>query len=108
MVKKYEMTILLTDPTGNVGNAVINRLASSGRNIIRKAIDGKGKVDKLSHVYEIANINYNIRETIADTLNDIDRISLRSPPSVETVDISSNILAMSAKSVECVNWLVKI
>jgi hypothetical protein len=102
MVKKYEMTILLTDPTGNVGNAVINRLASSGRNIIRKAIDGKGKVDKLSHVYEIANINYNIRETIADTLNDIERISLRSPP------ISSNILAMSAKSVECVNWLVKI
>jgi uncharacterized protein YbjT (DUF2867 family) len=102
MVKKYEMTILLTDPTGNVGNAVINRLASSGRNIIRKAIDGKGKVDKLSRVYEIANINYNIRETIADTLNDIERISLRSPP------ISSNILAMSAKSVECVNWLVKI
>ena len=102
------MTILLTDPTGPVSNVAINRLTSSGLNITRKAIDAKVKVDKLSHVHEFANINYTGRETIADTSNNIDRLFLRGPPSVETVDISSNILAKPAKSVKCVNWLVKI
>ena len=62
--KKYERTILLTDPTGTVSNAVINRLASSGGNIIKGAVDTKVKVDKLNHVHEIANINYTRPETI--------------------------------------------
>ena len=87
------MTILLTDPTEPVSNAVMNRLESSGRNIIRKAIHAKVKVDKLNLVHEIAKSNYTRRETIADTLNNIDRLSLRSPPLVERVDISSNVVA---------------
>ena len=92
MAKKYERTILLTDPTGTISNAVINRLASSGRNIIRGVVDTKVKVDKLNHVHEIANINYTRPETIADALNNIDRLFLRIPPSVEMVDISSKFV----------------
>ena len=90
MAKKYERTILLTDPTGTISNAVINRLASSGRNIIRGVVDTKVKVDNTVH--EIANINYTRPETIADALNNIDRLFLRIPPSVEMVDISSKFV----------------
>jgi uncharacterized protein YbjT (DUF2867 family) len=106
MAKKYERTILLTDPTGTVGNAVINRLASSGRNIIRGAVDTKVKVDKLNHVHEIANIDYTRPETIADALNNIDRLFLRIPPSVEMVDISSNFVEGAKKN--GVKFIVKL
>jgi uncharacterized protein YbjT (DUF2867 family) len=106
MAKKYERTILLTDPTGTVSNAVINRLDSSGRNIIRGAVDTKVKVDKLNHVHEIANIDYTRPETIADTLNNIDRLFLRIPPSVEMVDISSNFVEGAKKN--GVEFIVKL
>jgi uncharacterized protein YbjT (DUF2867 family) len=106
MAKKYERTILLTDPTGTVSNAVINRLASSGRNIIRGAVDTKVKVDKLKHVHEIANIDYTRPETIADALNNIDRLFLRIPPSVEMVDISSNFVEGAKKN--GVKFIVKL
>lgn len=106
MAKKYERTILLTDPTGTVSNAVINRLASSGRNIIRGAVDTKVKVDKLNHVHEIANIDYTRPETIADALNNIDRLFLRIPPSVEMVDISSNFVEGAKKN--GVKFIVKL
>jgi uncharacterized protein YbjT (DUF2867 family) len=106
MAKKYERTILLTDPTGTVSNAIINRLASSGRNIIRGAVDTKVKVDKLKHVHEIANIDYTRPETIADALNNIDRLFLRIPPSVEMVDISSNFVEGAKKN--GVKFIVKL
>jgi uncharacterized protein YbjT (DUF2867 family) len=106
MAKKYERTILLTDPTGTVSNAVINRLASSGRNIIRGAVDTKVKVDKLKHVHEIANIDYTRPETIADALNNIDRLFLRIPPSVEMVDISSCFIEEAKKN--GVKFIVKL
>jgi hypothetical protein len=91
MAKKYEMTILLTDLTGTASNAIINRLESSGLNIIGGAIDTKVKADILNHVHEIANINYTRPETMDDALNNIDRLFFRIPRSAEMVDISSNI-----------------
>jgi uncharacterized protein YbjT (DUF2867 family) len=106
MAKEYERRILLTDPTGTVSNAVINRLASSGRNIIRGAVDNKVKVDKLNHVHEIANIDYTRPETIADALNNIDRLFLRIPPSVEMVDVSSNFVEGAKKN--SVKFIVKL
>ena len=98
MAKKYERTILLTDPTGTVSNAVINRLASSGRNIIRGAVDTKENVEKLKHAHEIANIEYTRPETIAGALHNVDRLFLRIPPSVEMVDISSNFVEGAKKN----------
>jgi uncharacterized protein YbjT (DUF2867 family) len=106
MAKKYERTILLTDPTGTVSNAVINRLASSGRNIIRGAVDTKVKVDKLNHVHEIAIIDNTRPETIADALINVDTLFLRIPPSVEMVDISSNFVEGAKKN--GVKFIVKL
>lgn len=106
MAKEYGRTILLTDPTGTVSNAVINRLVSSGQNIIRGAVDTKVKVDKLNQVHEIANINYTRPETIADALNNVDRLFLRIPPSVEMVDNSSNFVEGAKKN--GVKFIVKL
>jgi uncharacterized protein YbjT (DUF2867 family) len=106
MAKKNERTILLTDPTGTVSNAVIKRLASSGQNIIRGAVDTKVKVDKLKHVHEIVNIDYTIPETIADALSNVERLFLRIPPSVEMVDISSSFVEGAKKN--GVKFIVKL
>jgi uncharacterized protein YbjT (DUF2867 family) len=106
MTKKNERTILLTDPTGTVSNAVVKQLASSGQNIIRGAVDAKDKVDKLKHVHEIVNIDYTRPETIADALSNVERLFLRIPPSVEMVDISSNLVEGAKKN--GVKFIVKL
>ncbi len=101
-----ESTILITDPTGTVGNAVIKRLTSSGQNKIKVAVDVKNKVDKLEHVDEIVKIDYSRLETIADALNSIDKLFLRIPPSTEMVDISSNFVQEAKKN--GVKFMVKL
>jgi uncharacterized protein YbjT (DUF2867 family) len=108
MTKNYESTILLTDPTGTVGNAVIKQLAASDQTnqIIRAAVDTKNKADKIKHAHEIANIDYTRPETIADALNNVDRLFLRIPPSVEMVDISSSIIEEAKKN--GVKFIVKL
>lgn len=106
MTKKYEGTILLTDPTGTVGNAVVKQLASSGQNIIRVAVDTKDKVDKVKHAHEIANIDYTRPETIATALNNVDRLFLRIPPSVEMVDISLSFIEEAKRN--GVKFIVKL
>jgi uncharacterized protein YbjT (DUF2867 family) len=109
MTKNHERTILITDPTGTVGNAVIKLLASSSdqtNQIIRVAVDTKNKVDKLKHAHEIANIDYTRPETFADALNNVDRLFLRIPPSVEMVDISSSFIKEAKKN--GVKFIVKL
>lgn len=105
MAKKYE-TILLTDPTGTVGNAVIKRLASLGQNILRVAVDSKYKVSKIKHADEIAIIDNTKPETIADALHNVDRIFLRIPPTVDMVSISSNFIKEAKKN--GVKFIVKL
>jgi uncharacterized protein YbjT (DUF2867 family) len=105
MAKKYE-TILLTDPTGTVGNAVIKRLASLGQNIIRVAVDTKYKVSKVKHADEIAIIDNTKPESIADALNDVDRLFLRIPPTVDMVPVSSNFIKEAKKN--GVKFIVKL
>jgi uncharacterized protein YbjT (DUF2867 family) len=98
MTEKFERTILLTDPTGTVGNAVINQLASLGQNIIRVAVDTKNNVARLKHAHEIVKIDYSKPESIADALNNVDRLFLRIPPVVEMIDISSNFIKEAKKN----------
>jgi uncharacterized protein YbjT (DUF2867 family) len=106
MTKKNERTILLTDPTGTVGNAAVKLLASSDQNIIRVAVDTKNKVDKLKYAHEIANIDYTRPESLADALNNVDRLFLRIPPSVDMVDISSSFIEEAKKN--GVKFIVKL
>ena len=98
MAKKYERTILLTDPTGTVGNAVIKRLASLGQNIIRVAVDIKNKVAKIRYADEIAIIDNTRTETIADALNNVNTLFLRIPPAVDMVNVSSNFIREAKKN----------
>lgn len=106
MTNSHERTILLTDPTGTVGNAVVKQLASSGQNIIRVAVDTKDKVDKLRYADEIANIDYTRPETINAALNNVNRLFLRIPPSVEMVDISSSLIGEAKKN--GIKFIVKL
>jgi uncharacterized protein YbjT (DUF2867 family) len=106
MTNNHERTILLTDPTGTVGNAVVKQLASSGQNIIRVAVDTKDKVDKLRYADEIANIDYTRPETIDAALNNVNRLFLRIPPSVEMIDISSSLIEEAKKN--GIKFLVKL
>jgi uncharacterized protein YbjT (DUF2867 family) len=92
MIKKSEERILLTDPTGTVGNAVIKRLASLGHNTIRVAVNTREKITSIKDANEITIIDYNRPETIADALNKVDKLFLRIPPAAEMVDISSNFI----------------
>jgi uncharacterized protein YbjT (DUF2867 family) len=106
MTRKNGSTILLTDPTGTVGNAVVKRLASSDQNIIRVAVDTKEKVGKLKHADEIVDIDYTRPETIAEAMDNVDRLFLRIPPSDGMVDISSNFVEEAKKN--GVNFIVKL
>jgi uncharacterized protein YbjT (DUF2867 family) len=106
MSKNYESTILLTDPTGTVSNAVVKQLASSDQNIIRVAVDTKNKADKIKYAHEIANIDYSRPETLADALSNVDILFLRIPPSVEMVDISSSFIEEAKKN--GVKFIVKL
>lgn len=106
MTRKNGSTILLTDPTGTVGNAVVTRLASSNQNIIRVAVDTKDKAGKIKHADEIVDIDYTRPETIAEAMDNVDRLFLRIPPSDEMVDISSNFVEKAKKS--GVKFIVKL
>jgi uncharacterized protein YbjT (DUF2867 family) len=106
MTRKNGSTILLTDPTGTVGNAVVKRLASSDQNIIRVAVDTKEKVGKIKHADEIVEIDYTKPETIAEAMDNVDRLFLRIPPSDGMVDISSNFVDETKKN--GVDFIVKL
>jgi uncharacterized protein YbjT (DUF2867 family) len=106
MTRKNGSTILLTDPTGTVGNAVVKRLASSDQNIIRVAVDTKEKVGKIKYADEIVDIDYTRPETIAEAMDNVDRLFLRIPPSDGMADISSNFVEEAKKN--GVNFIVKL
>jgi uncharacterized protein YbjT (DUF2867 family) len=106
MTKKYERTILLTDPTGTVGNSVLKRLASAGQNIIKVAVDAINKVNRLKYAHETINIDCTKRDTIADALHNVDRLFLRIPPSPDMVDISYNFVEEAKKN--GIKFIVKL
>jgi uncharacterized protein YbjT (DUF2867 family) len=106
MTEKYDRTILLTDPTGTVGNSVLKSLASSGQDTIRVAVDMRNKVEKLKYAHEVLNIDYTRPETIADALSNVDKLFLRVPPSIDMVDISYNFVKEAKKT--DVKFIVKL
>jgi uncharacterized protein YbjT (DUF2867 family) len=106
MTEIYDRTILLTDPTGTVGNSVLKQLASSGQDTLRVAVDMKNKVEKLKYAHEVHNIDYTRPETIADALDNVDKLFLRIPPSSDMVDISYNFVEEAKKT--GVKFIVKL
>jgi uncharacterized protein YbjT (DUF2867 family) len=106
MTEKYERTILLTDPTGTVGNSVLKQLASLGQDTLRVAVDRKNKVEKLKFAHEVLNIDYTKPEAIADALDNVDILFLRIPPSFDMVDISYNFVKEAKKT--GIKFIVKL
>src|SRR5262245_30044049 len=94
MSKKDGSTILVTGATGTVGSELVRYLVNSGQNIIIAAFHSKIKADKLirDKTVVIVSMNYDKAETIADTLKNIDKLFILTPPSVEMVDISYRIV----------------
>ena len=104
--------ILVTGATGTVGSEVVKQLlaasSSSGQDIIRAAVHSQDKADRLKHddTLEIVSIDYYKPETIANALNNVDKLFLLTPPSAEMVDISSSVIQEARKN--HVKFIVKL
>jgi len=99
MKKENNNTILVTGSTGTVGSEVVNQLASSGHRI-KAAIHTQNKADKFkdNNAIDIVNIDYNKPETVADALNNVDKLFLVTLPSPNMTDISSNLVKEAKKN----------
>ena len=76
-------TILITGATGTVGSEVVKQLVSSSPDkndiIIKAAIHSENKADNFKQYnksVQIVNLDYNKPETIADALNQVDKLFL--------------------------------
>ena len=112
MTKKDGSTILVTGATGTVGSEVVKQLLASSstshQDIIRAAVHSPDKADRLKHdkTLEIVSIDYYEPETIADALDNVDKLFLLTPPSAEMVDISSSVVEEARKN--DVKFIVKL
>jgi uncharacterized protein YbjT (DUF2867 family) len=98
-------TILVTGATGTVGREVVKQLVSSSssssssssyRNdiIIKAAIHSENKADNFKQYnksVQIVNLDYNKSETIADALNQVDKLFLLTLPSPD-MTVYSNLV----------------
>jgi uncharacterized protein YbjT (DUF2867 family) len=111
MTKEDGSIILVTGATGTVGSEVVKQLlasSTSGQDIIRAAVHSDNKADKLKHDkrLEIVSIDYYKPETIVDALNNVDKLFLLTPPSVEMVEISYRLVEEARKN--HVKFIVKL
>ena len=113
MNNHQEKTILVTGATGTVGSEVVRQLAaissSSGYNV-RAAVHSKNKSDQLRQLdskgVEIVDLDYTKPETIAQALNDVDKIFLQTLPTPNAAHICSNIINEAKKN--GVKYIVKL
>lgn len=88
--KKTTTTILVTGSTGTVGSEIVKQIASSSSSsnnnsdiIIRAAIHSQNKADNFkeySKKVQTVHMDYNKPETIADALNQVDKLFLLTLP----------------------------
>ena len=112
-------TILVTGATGTVGSEVVKQLVSAlsstdsnnydNNIIIRAAIHSENRADKFkeySKTVKIVNIDYNKPETVADALNQVDKLFLLTLPSPD-MTVYSNLVKEIRKYGE-INHIVKL
>lgn len=99
MTRQDERTILVTGATGAVGNEVVKQLASSSASsgnqvVVRAAVHSQDKSDKFNQykAVEIVNMDYNKPETVADALNEVDKLFLLTVPALNMPEIHSNLV----------------
>jgi uncharacterized protein YbjT (DUF2867 family) len=110
MTKHDERTILVTGSTGTVGSEVVKQLASPsvGYGIIKAAVHSQDKSNKFEGYdsVEIVNLDYRRQETIARSLNNVDKIFLLTLPALDMTDIYSNLVKEAKKN--DVKYIVKL
>jgi uncharacterized protein YbjT (DUF2867 family) len=119
--KTMTETILVTGATGTVGSEVVKQFVSSsssssssslGKNdfIIKAAVHSQNKADNFIHYnksVQIVNIDYNKPETLADALNQVDRLFLLTLPSPDMI-VYSNLVKEISKYNHSINHIVKL
>jgi uncharacterized protein YbjT (DUF2867 family) len=110
MTKQDESTILVTGSTGTVGSEVVKQLASHSLayGVIKAGVHSEDKADKFK-AYDsvgIVNLDYGRQETIADALDNVDKIFLLTLPAPDMTDIYSNLVKEAKKN--DVKYIVKL
>ena len=107
-------TILVTGATGTVGSEVVKQLVSSSPDkneiIIKAAIHSQNKDDNFKRYNESVqsvNLDYNKPETIADALNQVDKLFLLTSPSPD-MTVYSNFVKEIRKYDSDINHIVKL
>jgi uncharacterized protein YbjT (DUF2867 family) len=115
MIKNNKRTILVTGATGTVGSEVVKQLiaslsSSSRQNIIKAAIHSQNKADRFrknDNKVETVSIDYNKQETIANALNNVDKLFLVTLPRPNIVnDATANVVKEAKKN--GINHIVKL
>jgi uncharacterized protein YbjT (DUF2867 family) len=111
-------TILVTGATGTVGSEVVKQLVSSssssslGKNdiIIKAAIHSQNRANNFiqyNKSIQTVNVDYNRPETLADALNQVDRLFLLTLPSPD-MTVYSNLVKEIRKYHDSINHIVKL
>ncbi|MDQ6864544.1 MAG: SDR family oxidoreductase [Thermoproteota archaeon] len=96
-------TILVTGATGTVGSEVVKQLTSSSSHheVVRAGVHSQDKADRFrrdNQEVEIVQIDYNRPETIANALNNVDKLFLLTLPALNMTEISSNFVIEAKKN----------
>jgi uncharacterized protein YbjT (DUF2867 family) len=114
MIKNNKRTILVTGATGTVGSEVVKQLilssSSSRQNIIKAAIHMQNKADRFreyGNKIETVNIDYDKQETIANALNNVDKLFLVTLPRPNIVNDNCVNVVKEAKK-KGIDHIVKL
>lgn len=98
--KSNEKVILVTGATGTVGSEIVKQLtlpsASPSLDIrVRAAVHSQNKADEFKRnnkKVEVVNMDYNKPQTIAEVLNNVDKLFWLTLPRPNMTEISSNLI----------------
>ncbi len=108
-------TVLVTGATGTVGSEVVKQIVSTSSSdhnniVIRADLHSQDKANKFKHydkTVSTVNMDYNNPVTIADALNEVDKIFILTLPSPKMTDIYSNLVKEIRKR-DSINHEVKL
>jgi uncharacterized protein YbjT (DUF2867 family) len=104
--KSNETAILVTGATGTVGSEVVKQLTSpslsrSSGLRVRAAVHSQNKGDvfkRNNKTVEVANMDYNKPQTIAEALNNVDKLFWLTLPRPNMTEISSSLIREAKKN----------
>jgi uncharacterized protein YbjT (DUF2867 family) len=110
MTKHDDTTILVTGSTGTVGSEIVKQLASpsSVHGVIKAAVHSRDKAEKFKPYNSVAivDIDYIRPETIADALENVDKLFWLTPLAPNMAEIASNLVKEAKKN--DVRYIVKL